>query len=178
MLCKRSNSWRSAPNSLSDSPSHRLQLNVQDRRIFERTHLHQDYWKLDDQRRYLLRPSRAHPRSRLGIRRGVRLGGLGWSDKRRTFSQAVLHPCCMEQTVARATACNYTNWAEPADPVLQHANRSSNRPSSFCWLCEPSSGGDPGMTRTCDLRFRKPSLYPAELRDRGPAEGCGCLGPT
>ena len=31
------------------------------------------------------------------------------------------------------------------------------------------SAGDPGMTRTCDLRFRKPSLYPAELRDRGPA---------
>ena len=29
--------------------------------------------------------------------------------------------------------------------------------------------GDPGITRTCDLRFRKPSLYPAELRDRGPA---------
>jgi hypothetical protein len=27
-------------------------------------------------------------------------------------------------------------------------------------------GGDPGMTRTCDLRFRKPSLYPDELRDR------------
>ena len=27
-------------------------------------------------------------------------------------------------------------------------------------------GGDPGMTRTCDLRFRKPPLYPAELRDR------------
>src|ERR1700680_2492860 len=26
------------------------------------------------------------------------------------------------------------------------------------------------MTRTCDLRFRKPSLYPAELRDREPAE--------
>src|SRR5439155_3816901 len=25
--------------------------------------------------------------------------------------------------------------------------------------------GDPGMTRTCDLRFRKPPLYPAELRD-------------
>jgi hypothetical protein len=29
-----------------------------------------------------------------------------------------------------------------------------------------SKTGDPGMTRTCDLRFRKPSLYPAELRDR------------
>ena len=27
--------------------------------------------------------------------------------------------------------------------------------------------GDPGKTRTSDLRFRKPSLYPAELRDRG-----------
>jgi hypothetical protein len=26
------------------------------------------------------------------------------------------------------------------------------------------------MTRTCDLRFRKPSLYPAELRDREPGE--------
>lgn len=27
--------------------------------------------------------------------------------------------------------------------------------------------GDPGKTRTSDLRFRKPSLYPAELRDHG-----------
>src|ERR1700759_4941673 len=26
--------------------------------------------------------------------------------------------------------------------------------------------GGPGKTRTCDLRFRKPLLYPAELRDR------------
>src|SRR5579863_531049 len=31
---------------------------------------------------------------------------------------------------------------------------------------EKKRDGDPGMTRTCDLRFRKPSLYPAELRDR------------
>ncbi|CCE12075.1 hypothetical protein BRAS3843_930010 [Bradyrhizobium sp. STM 3843] len=29
-----------------------------------------------------------------------------------------------------------------------------------------TKAGDPGMTRTCDLRFRKPPLYPAELRDR------------
>src|SRR5258708_34173417 len=48
------------------------------------------------------------------------------------------------------------------------------------WKCpillglSDTSGGDPGMTRTCDLRFRKPSLYPAELRDRRPAGG-GCL---
>ena len=35
--------------------------------------------------------------------------------------------------------------------------------------------GDPGMTRTCDLRFRKPSLYPAELRDRNPRPFRGCL---
>lgn len=33
-------------------------------------------------------------------------------------------------------------------------------------LCSVIGNGDPGMTRTCDLRFRKPSLYPAELRDR------------
>jgi hypothetical protein len=26
--------------------------------------------------------------------------------------------------------------------------------------------GDPSRTRTCDLRFRKPSLYPPELWDR------------
>src|SRR4051794_3221876 len=34
--------------------------------------------------------------------------------------------------------------------------------------------GDPGMTRTCDLRFRKPSLYPAELRDREPTRRVDC----
>jgi hypothetical protein len=36
--------------------------------------------------------------------------------------------------------------------------------------------GDPGMTRTSDLRFRKPPLYPAELRDRGACKGCRHLG--
>src|ERR1700704_4449732 len=48
--------------------------------------------------------------------------------------------------------------------------RSKNRAKSFREenRSEPSVSktGDPGMTRTCDLRFRKPSLYPAELRDR------------
>jgi hypothetical protein len=33
--------------------------------------------------------------------------------------------------------------------------------------------GDPGMTRTSDLRFRKPPLYPAELRDREAHENQG-----
>src|SRR6202035_615566 len=33
------------------------------------------------------------------------------------------------------------------------------------------NNGDHGMTRPCDLRFRKPSLYPAELRDRRPRRG-------
>ena len=28
------------------------------------------------------------------------------------------------------------------------------------------NAGGPDRTRTCDLRFRKPLLYPAELRDR------------
>jgi hypothetical protein len=31
---------------------------------------------------------------------------------------------------------------------------------------ENFSGGGPDRTRTCDLRFRKPLLYPAELRDQ------------
>jgi hypothetical protein len=26
------------------------------------------------------------------------------------------------------------------------------------------NSGDPGRSRTCDLRFRKPSLYPSELQ--------------
>ena len=30
----------------------------------------------------------------------------------------------------------------------------------------PYFAGGPDRTRTCDLRFRKPLLYPAELRDR------------
>jgi hypothetical protein len=32
----------------------------------------------------------------------------------------------------------------------------------------------PDRTRTCDLRFRKPLLYPAELRDQGGA----CIAPS
>src|SRR3954447_10595945 len=40
-------------------------------------------------------------------------------------------------------------------------------------LSRTEGSGDPGMTRTCDLRFRKPSLYPAELRDREPADEGG-----
>ena len=36
--------------------------------------------------------------------------------------------------------------------------------------------GDPGMTRTSDLRFRKPPLYPAELRDREPAHSRAATG--
>src|SRR5579862_6074586 len=41
-------------------------------------------------------------------------------------------------------------------------------PGSHCRPCCACTekNGDPGMTRTCDLRFRKPPLYPAELRDR------------
>ncbi len=33
--------------------------------------------------------------------------------------------------------------------------------------CKTSLNGVPDMIRTCDLRFRKPLLYPAELRRRG-----------
>ena len=32
-------------------------------------------------------------------------------------------------------------------------------------FCAPTDrNGDPGMIRTCDKRFRKPLLYPSELR--------------
>ena len=34
--------------------------------------------------------------------------------------------------------------------------------AGYKYLCFP---GGPDRTRTCDLRFRKPLLYPAELRD-------------
>src|SRR3954447_16996109 len=39
--------------------------------------------------------------------------------------------------------------------------------------CGASENGDPGKTRTSDLRFRKPPLYPAELRDRRPSTNAG-----
>src|ERR1700734_3650599 len=48
-------------------------------------------------------------------------------------------------------------------------------PKAFLLHKMPLRLGDPGMTRTCDLRFRKPSLYPAELRDRSPADSRGRL---
>src|SRR5580700_8028419 len=35
--------------------------------------------------------------------------------------------------------------------------------------------GGPDRTRTCDLRFRKPLLYPAELRDREAIVASGVL---
>jgi len=33
-----------------------------------------------------------------------------------------------------------------------------------------TTGSAPGTDRTCDLRFRKPLLYPTELRERGRCE--------
>src|SRR5580700_10393110 len=44
------------------------------------------------------------------------------------------------------------------------ATNTSCSPPSLAQLFEIIGG--PGKTRTCDLRFRKPLLYPAELRDR------------
>jgi hypothetical protein len=51
----------------------------------------------------------------------------------------------------------------------------SQEKAQLYWTFRWHGAGDPGMTRTCDLRFRKPSLYPAELRDRRPALTGGCL---
>ncbi len=41
----------------------------------------------------------------------------------------------------------------------------TNRAGRTDFLSDFLDGG-PGKTRTCDLRFRKPLLYPAELRDQ------------
>src|SRR5262249_52395630 len=51
----------------------------------------------------------------------------------------------------------------------RHRGRTMERPpgaASVGWRWESSSSqiNDPGVTRTRDLRFRKPPLYPAELR--------------
>jgi hypothetical protein len=50
------------------------------------------------------------------------------------------------------------------------ARRCARSPSNSIAGFRERKIGDPGMTRTCDLRFRKPSLYPAELRDREPGQ--------
>jgi hypothetical protein len=60
---------------------------------------------------------------------------------------------------------------------LAAAALAAARVSSGFWLVmlsrvavmlglELATAGGPDRTRTCDLRFRKPLLYPAELRDQ------------
>ena len=44
------------------------------------------------------------------------------------------------------------------------ADRSCSPSHQLAVSSTPTS--DPDRARTCDLRFRKPLLYPAELRDR------------
>jgi hypothetical protein len=46
--------------------------------------------------------------------------------------------------------------------------KSAGQPKQMAVAQQLSSNvqGGPGKTRTCDLRFRKPLLYPAELRDQ------------
>ncbi len=50
-------------------------------------------------------------------------------------------------------------------PVATMA-RARRCPAPELFVMLRSSNGGPDRTRTCDLRFRKPLLYPAELRDR------------
>jgi hypothetical protein len=64
----------------------------------------------------------------------------------RTYSRPLTSPRCG----------HLANWNWPPTTSIHEASRQLG-------------GGDPGKTRTSDLRFRKPSLYPAELRDREPA---------
>src|SRR5882762_5181080 len=68
------------------------------------------------------------------------------------------HPDTISSIAVSGLSMNLFAIARPiVMPSVIGATREANR---------QGKNGDPGMTRTCDLRFRKPSLYPAELRDR------------
>ena len=90
------------------------------------------------------------------------------------MGRRVLHQCRMEQTVHCLSPCNYTEPAEHTESVMQREFSATNKLRTnknivdFYCAKRNMSVGDPGIIRTCDLRFRKPSLYPAELRDRMP----------
>ena len=76
--------------------------------------------------------------------------------------------------------CAKTKQARALSGRISNADNELDLPTSMRSFCGETSvivrtaadrlrlqgNGDPGMTRTCDLRFRKPPLYPAELRDQ------------
>ena len=49
--------------------------------------------------------------------------------------------------------------------IATSAQRRRNRAVMIPIINGENGVGGPDRTRTCDLRFRKPLLYPAELRD-------------
>src|SRR5690606_20102769 len=50
---------------------------------------------------------------------------------------------------------------------LDRGAHGKGRFCAYLWVVGTSSKtGDPGRARTCDIRFRRPMLYPAELRGR------------
>src|SRR5262244_2143938 len=60
------------------------------------------------------------------------------------------------------TALSRQRATRPSERILARLHDVSSR--AFLHS-ERNFFGGPGRTRTCDLRFRKPLLYPAELRD-------------
>src|SRR6185503_6328193 len=60
---------------------------------------------------------------------------------------------------------------QPADRVRAFAGTAFllSYGHDSCYTPLTNRFGGPGRTRTCDLRFRKPLLYPAELRSHTPA---------
>src|SRR5687768_11684702 len=52
--------------------------------------------------------------------------------------------------------------------ILNGADAAATIQEIYGFAAATRRRGDPGKTRTCDLRFRKPLLYPAELRDHEP----------
>ena len=58
---------------------------------------------------------------------------------------------------------------------FQDPRRAPARDIEHVIPIEMEEDGDPGMIRTCDKRFRKPLLYPSELRGHDRFSGWGVL---
>src|SRR5260370_37546534 len=90
-------------------------------------------------------------------------------------SRALKSPVHLDRALRIAVSASPAGCADTGVPAAtsknpQQASSRFTRSGRLGRLLQDMASGDPGMTRTCDLRFRKPPLYPAELRDRRPAK--------
>jgi hypothetical protein len=82
---------------------------------------------------------------------------LGHSDVKTTMRYAHLHDANLRDAVDVLTG---RNPGQVGTPVAQTKATGTDADASPC------DSRRPGQSRTADLRFRKPPLYPAELRAR------------